>query len=191
MHVRGRPLLVHVLVVLAALALAISALAFYAERVLFDSNGFADRVETALSEPVVARDVGDTLTEEIVHARPDLIAVEPLLRGVAEQVVRSAPFRSLAGRAAYQAHATVFGRERDTAVLIVGNGALLVTQALEVADPAAAQQIPPQLRTVLVSLEDGKLAEAFVDVAQIADRTRGLGVFALVLAFVFAVAAAA
>jgi hypothetical protein len=188
---RGRPLLVNVLVVLAALALAVSALAFYAERVLFDSDGFADRVETALSEPAVARDVGDTLTDEIVHARPDLIAVEPLVRSVAEQVVRSSPFRSLAGRAAYQAHASVFGRERDTAVLIVGNGALLVTQALEVADPAAAQRIPPGLRTVLASLEEGKLAQAFVDVAQIADRTRGLGVLALAFSFALAVVAVA
>jgi hypothetical protein len=90
---RGRPLLVHTLVVLAALALAVSALAFYAERVLFDSNRFADRVEVALAEPAVARDVGGTLTDEIVHARPDLIAVEPLLRSVSEQVVRSAAFR--------------------------------------------------------------------------------------------------
>ncbi|HEV7774045.1 MAG TPA: hypothetical protein VGO48_12245 [Conexibacter sp.] len=188
---RGRPLLVHAFVVLAALALAVSALAFYTERVLFDSAGFADRVEVALSDPAVAREVGGTLTDEIVHARPDLIAVEPLLRGVSEQVVRSAAFRSLAGRAAYQAHATVFGRERDTAVLIVGNGALLVTQALEQADPAAAQQIPPQLRTVLGSLEEGKLAQAFVDIAQIADRTHGLGVFALVLALAFAVLAVA
>ncbi len=190
-QMRGRPLLVHVLVVLAALALAVSALAFYAERVLFDSNRFADRVEVALADPAVARDVGGTLTDQIVHAKPDLIAVEPLLRSVSEQVVRSAAFRSLAGRAAYQAHATVFGRQRDSAVLIVGNGALLVTQALEAADPAAAQQIPPQLRTVLVSLEEGKLAQAFVDVAQIADRTRVLGIFALLLALGAAVLAAA
>lgn len=191
MLMRGRPLLVNALVVLAGLALAISVLAFYAERVLFDSARFADRVEIALSEPAVAREVGDTLTEEIVHTRPDLIAVEPLLRGIAEQVVRSAPFRSLAGRAAYQAHATVFSRQRDTAVLIVGNGALLLTQALEAADPAAAQQIPPRLRTALVSLEEGTLSQAFVDVAQIANRTRGLGIFALVLAVVLAVLAAA
>src|SRR5205085_9039816 len=95
---RGRPLLVQAFVVLAALALAISALALYADRVLFDSEGFADRVEVALSEQAVAREVGGTLTDEIVHARPDLIAVEPLVRSVAEQVVRSAPFRSLAGR---------------------------------------------------------------------------------------------
>jgi hypothetical protein len=188
---RARPLLVHALVVSAALALAVAAVALYAERVLFDSGRFADRVEVALSEPAVAREVGGTLTDEIVHARPDLIAVEPLLRGLAEQVVRSAPFRALAVRAAYQAHATVFGRGRDSAVLIVGNSALLVTQALEAADPAAAGQIPPRLTTALASLEDGQLAQAFVDAAQLADRTHGLGVFALVLACVLALVAAA
>ncbi len=181
-RVHGRPLLVHVLTAVAALALVVAALALYAERVLFDSTSFADRVELALTEPAVARDVGGTLTEELVHARPDLIAVEPLLRSVAEQVVRSAPFRSLAGRAAYQAHAAVFDREHDSTVLIVGNGALLVAQALAVADPRAAQQIPPGLETKFASLSEGKLAHAFVDAAQVADRTHGLGVLALLFA---------
>ena len=74
---------------LTALALAVAALALYADRVLFDSTRFADHVELALAEPPVARDVGATLTDQVVRARPDLIAVEPLLRGVAEQVVRS------------------------------------------------------------------------------------------------------
>jgi hypothetical protein len=188
---RARPLLARTLVVLAALALAVAALALYAERTLFDSQRFADRVELALSEPAVAHDVGGTLTDEIVHARPDLIAVEPLLRSVAEQVVRSAPFRSLAGRAAYEAHASVLDREHDSAVLIVGNGALLVTQALEAADPAAARRIPAGLRPRLASLSEGKLAEAFVDVAQAADRTHGLGAIALLLALACALASVA
>lgn len=186
-----RSLLVATLVALAALALAAAVLALYAERVLFDSRQFADHVETALSEPAVAREVGGTLTDEIVDARPDLISVEPLLRGVAEQVVRSAPFRSLAGRAAYQAHATVFAREHDNAVLIVGNGALLLTQALATTDPAAARRIPPRLTTALASLEDGTLARTFVDVAQLADRIEGLGVIALVLAVALAMLATA
>ncbi|HET6448017.1 MAG TPA: hypothetical protein VFG31_02820 [Conexibacter sp.] len=186
----ARPLLLHACVVLAALALTVAALAFYAERVLFDSGRFADRVETALSEPAVARDVGGTLTDAIVASRPDLIAVEPLLRSVAEQVVRSAPFRALVGRAAFEVHATVFDRGRDSAVLLVGNGALLVTQALAASDPAVARQIPPRLTTALASLEDGALSRAFVDLAQDADAVRGLGAIALVVAVALAVLAA-
>lgn len=180
----ARSLLVHACVALAALALAVATVALYAERTVFDADRFADRVETALDEPAVAREVGDAQTAAIVEARPDLIAVEPLLRGLAEQVVRSTPFRALAGNAAREAHATVFGGQRDSAVLIVGNGALLVAQALETTDPAAAKRIPPQLRTTLASLEHGPLAQTFVDLAQIADRTYGIGVIALVLAVV-------
>jgi hypothetical protein len=186
---RARQLLVGALVVLAALALAVAVLARYADRVLFDSAGFADRVEVALDEPAVAREVGGSLTDEIVKARPDLIAVEPLLRSVSEQVVRSAPFRSLAARAAYQAHAAVFDREHDSAVLIVGNGALLVAQALAVADPKAARQIPDGLQSTLASLEHGTLARAFVDLAQVADSVHALGAIALVLALLAAVLA--
>ena len=186
---RGRPLLVHACVALAALALAAAALAFYAQRVLFDSHRFAGRVELALSEPAVARDVGGTLTDEIVRAKPDLLAVDPLLRSLSEQVVRSAPFRSLAGGAAYRAHAAVFGRAHAGAVLIVGNAVLLVAQALQAVDPAAAQQIPPRLRTPVASLDRAGSARAFVDVARVADRVQALGAIALLLALASAVLA--
>jgi hypothetical protein len=186
---RGRPLLVHACVALAALALAVAALAFYAQRVLFDSHRFAGRVELALSEPAVARDAAGTLTAEIVRAKPDLIAVEPLLRSLSEQVVRSAPFRSLAGHAAYQAHAAVFGRAHAGAVLIVGNAALLVAQTLQTVDPAAARQIPPRLRTPVVSLDRDSSARAFVDLARVADRVHALGAIALLLALAFSVSA--
>lgn len=186
---RGRPLLVHACVALAALALAVSALGFYAQRVLFDSHRFAGRVELALSEPAVARDVGGTLTAQIVRAKPDLLAVDPLLRSLSEQVVRSAPFRSLAGHAAYQAHAAVFGRAHAGAVLIVGNAALLVAQTLQAVDPAAARQIPPRLRTPVASLDRGGTARAFVDVARAAGRVHALGAIVLLLALAFAVLA--
>lgn len=188
---RVRRVAADVCVVLSALALALAALTFYAERVLFDADRFADRVELSLAEPVVAHEIGGTLTDQIVAAEPDLIAVEPLVRGVAEQVVRSTPFRSLAGTAARQAHEAVFEQDRDSAVLIVSNGALLVTQALAAADPAAAEQVPAGLTTTLTSLSEGAAGEALVDLAQAAERVRVLGVVALALALLLLVGAVA
>ncbi len=174
-----------------ALALAVAAIALYAERTLFDSGRFADRVEVALEDDDVSHEVADTLTEEIVQARPDLIAVQPLIGGVAEQVVGGSAFRALAGRAAFESHRAVFDRERDSAVLIVGNGALLVTQALQAARPELARRVPRELETTLASISDGAAGRAFVDVAQTAERIELLGWIALALALVLLVAALA
>ena len=133
------------LVVLAALALAVSALALYAERMLFDSARFADRVEVALTD-AGRRARGRRHADGRDRPRetgPDRRRAARARRRRAGRAQLAVPLarrpRRLRGARA------VFDRERDSAVLIVGNGALLVTQALEQADPAAAQQFPPQL----------------------------------------------
>jgi hypothetical protein len=181
---RARRLTVLGLLVLFALALAVATLALYAERTLFDSGRFADRVEVALQDDDVSREVAGTLTDEIVAARPDLIAVQPLIGGVAEQVVGGSAFRALAGRAAFEAHAAIVDRERDSAVLIVGNGALLVTQALEATRPELARRLPRELEATLASISDGPVGRAFVDLAQTAERVALLVWIALAVALI-------
>lgn len=188
---RARRLTSLTLVVLFALALAVATLAFYAERTLFDSARFADRVEVALEDDDVSREVAGTLTDEIVAARPDLIAVQPLIGGIAEQVVGGSAFRSLAGRAAFEAHAAVFDRNRDSAVLIVGNGALLVTQALEATRPQLAARLPGTLQATLGSISDGPAGETVVDLAQAAEDVAVLGWIALAVAVALLAAAIA
>lgn len=179
---RARRLTILGLLALFALALTIATVALYAERTLFDSGAFADRVEVALEEDTVAREVAGTLTEEIVEAKPDLIAVQPLIGGVAEQVVGGSAFRALVGRAAFEAHAAVFDGKRDSAVLIVGNSALLVTQALDATRPELARRLPRELETTLASISDGPIGRAFVDLAQTAERIELLVWIALAFA---------
>ncbi len=172
-----------------ALALAVAAIALYAERTLFDSGRFADRVEVALEDDAVSREVADTLTAEIVAAKPDLIAVQPLIGGVAEQVAGGSAFRALAGRAAFETHAAVFDRERDSAVLIVGNGALLVAQAIEATRPELARRLPGTLESTLASISEGPVGRALVDLAQGAEDVELLAWIALALALALLAAA--
>lgn len=188
---RVRQLTALALVVLFAIALAIATVGLYAERSLFDSHRFADRVEVALEDDAVSREVAGTLTAEIVEARPDLIAVQPLIGGVAEQVVGGSAFRALVGRAAFEAHRAVFDRERDSAVLIVGNGALLVTQALQATRPELASRLPTSLEATLASLSEGPVGRAFVDVAQLAEDVAVLAWVSFALALLLLAAAVA
>lgn len=186
---RTRRSAVAVLLVLFALALAVATVAAYVERTLFDSGRFAERVEVALANEDVSRVVAGTLTRELVAAEPDLIAVQPLIGGVAEQVVGGSAFRSLAGRAAFETHAAVFDRERDSVALIIGNGALLVAQALEATRPELARRIPGTVRMTLASISEGAIGRALVDAAQAAEDLAVLGLLALVLAVALLTAA--
>ena len=52
------------------------------------------------------------LTDAAIDARPDLVAVRPLVEGVAEGVVRGAAFRSLVRGAARDVHRSVFDATR-------------------------------------------------------------------------------
>lgn len=179
------------LLALSALALATAAVSLYASYALSDSDRFADRVEVALGDEAVAREVARTLTEQIVAARPDLIAVQPLIGGVAEQVAGSSPFRALARRAVRTAHAAVFAADRDSVVLVVSNAALLVAQALEATRPELASQIPDEVTAKLAALSDGPLARAAVEIGQAAEDVGALGWLALALTLALAGAAVA
>ena len=128
------------------------------------------------------------LSEQIIRAEPDLIALEPIVRAASEAVAGSAAFRSVVRGAAYQAHASVFGGKGDSFALTVAGGALLVVQALETRDPEAAAQIPEGLRTQLASVSDGDFGAALTDLAQVAEDVEVLGWVALALALASLVA---
>jgi hypothetical protein len=165
-----------------ALALALAELALYADHSLFHAGRFADRVEVALQEPEVQRYAAELIATEIVAAKPDLIAVEPVIRGATEGVVGSAAFGSLVRGATYQAHASAFGADRDTLALTLANAGLLVVEVLEQNSPQIAAQIPERLRTTLVSVSDGDVGAALTDLAQVAQDVRYAGWIALAIA---------
>ncbi|HEU4974189.1 MAG TPA: hypothetical protein VFT50_03815 [Baekduia sp.] len=169
------------LLTLFAIAVAVASLATYADRVLFDSSRFADRAQTALREPAVQRGAGALITRTALRAQPDLIAVEPLLRSVAEGVAGSPAFGVLVRGAVFQVHASVFSRENDTFALTVANARVLVVDALK----AQGIDVGPDvrgIRTRLVTVSDGPAGRAATDVLQAADRVKLLRWIALAVA---------
>ena len=133
------------LAVLAALALTAGVVAIYADRAVFDADGFADRVDAALRSDAVSEELGERLTDEAISAQPDLVAVRPLLDGVAQTIVRGAAFRSLARGAARDVHRSVFDQDAATVTLTVADTGVLVTEALARLRPDLARSIPPDL----------------------------------------------
>ena len=80
---RGRRAWSVALGVLAAVLLLLAVLTLYANRVLFDSDQFANHVGAAVEEPAVKDEIGRRVTDGIVDAQPDLVAVRPVIEGVA------------------------------------------------------------------------------------------------------------
>ncbi len=172
-----------VLVALFAVSLAVAQVCFYAERNVFDSDRFADHVESSLQQPDVQRAAGVALSREIIQAEPDLIALEPIVRAASEAVVASGSFRSIVRAAAYKLHSTVFaGRENNSVALTVSGAGVLVIQALRARDPAAAGKVPEGLEAKLTTVSEGDFGEAFTDIVQIAEDLQLIGWIALVLA---------
>lgn len=177
----GRPLATATLLTLFASALAVGALALYADRVLFDSSRFADRAQDALAEPAVREQAGIAVSDALVRAEPDLIAVEPLIRSVAADIAGSRAFRALFRGAVYQTHASVFSSGDDTFALTLANAALLVGDALE----AQGIELPrkaERARARVVAVSGGPAGRALTDLAQAAERARPLALVAFAVA---------
>src|ERR671922_1577856 len=90
--------------VLAAIFLLLSLLTLYANRVLFDSDQFANHVGAAVEKPAVKDEVGRRITDGIIDAQPDLVAVRPVIQSVAAGVVGSGPFNDLLRAAVRDVH---------------------------------------------------------------------------------------
>ena len=105
------------------LVLLLSVVALYANRVLFDSDQFANHVGAAVEEPAVKDEIGRRITDGIVDQQPDLVAVRPVIEGVAGGVVGSGAFNDLLRAAVRDLHRAIFKRDQNTVTLsgTVGN----------------------------------------------------------------------
>ena len=174
-----------VLAVLAAVALTIGVLALFANRNVFDADGFADRTEATLQSDAVSAEIARRLTDAAIRAQPDLIAVRPLVTGAAEGVVRSAAFRSVVRAAARDVHRSVFDQDASTVTLTVVDAGVLLSEALNHLRPDLAKRVPAGLRVAL----SGAAERATVRTLDVAERVRLLALVSLVAGLLLAVAA--
>ena len=135
-----------VLAVLAAVALMVSVVAAFATREVFDADRFAARTEQALQTEAVSAEVARRLTDAVITAQPDLVAVRPLVLGAAEGVVRSAAFGAVVRGSVRDLHRSAFDADAGTVTLTVVDAGLLVSEALDRLRPDLAARIPDTVR---------------------------------------------
>src|SRR4029077_2971077 len=156
-----------VLAVLGVVALASGAVLGQVRRGLFDSQAFADRLASSLSDPRVSAYVADAITTAVVREQPDLIGVRPLLLSTATGVVASDTFAKIVRVAARQAHATVFSRGGRNLLLSVPDVDLVLRGALAHASPALATPIPARLPTLVAILRARPASRFILDMWQV------------------------
>jgi hypothetical protein len=159
------------LAALAAIALAIAGLLFYAEHAVFSSDGFADRTAAALERAPVRDAAARRLAGAAIAVKPDLIALRPIVELGAGAVVGTEAFRSLARRAAYEAHRSAFDRENTSVTVQIRDAGVLLAAAARRLRPDAAASFPTGVAVKVARIKGG--VDGFMlALAEAADRAR-------------------
>ncbi len=180
---RGRRTWAAALGVLATALLLLSVMALYANRVLFNSDQFANHVGAAVEEPAVKDEIGRRVTDGIVEGQPDLVAVRPVIQGVAAGVVGSGAFNDLLRAAVRDVHRAIFKRDKNTVTLTVADVGVVVESALEQFAPKVAKRIRGRATAPIL---DGEPPAWLLRLARVANDVEALTVILLVLALVAA-----
>jgi len=176
--IRGRTIPTVALAGIAALALLAALVLGYASRAFFDPDRFADRATAALGDDAVRDEISARVSDELVQADPNLVAVRPVLESVTGGIITGGAFQSLFRTGVADLHRTVFEEDEDTLTLtLVDIGATLrgVLQALQ---PKLAKKLPAEGDVQLV---DGELPAPAATLAQIAEAVRWLPILFVVL----------
>jgi hypothetical protein len=142
--------------------LGLSALLFDASRGIFNDEAFASRVAASLGDSRVADFVAVKITDGVVAARPNLIAVRPLLEATAAGLVRSEPFRAAARASLRTAHRTLFSEGGSELLLSIPDLGILARSALAGASPDLAAKIPDNVDAVLADLPHSRIGATVV-----------------------------
>lgn len=164
-----RGIAVRVLIVLGAILAGLGIVAGHVNRQVVDGSAFAGHVDEIRRDPAVAAEIGASLTDQIVQAKPDLVAVRPLVADVAERVAGSDALSGPTRLAAETAHQALTDPGGGSVVLRLADLGAVVTGAVGVIAPDRAGSAG-EVSVTLATLNDQPVAQA----AAAAARATGL-----------------
>jgi hypothetical protein len=171
----------YALTVIGAVLLFVGGFALYLREEVIDEDAFAQRATTALEDDAVAHAVSRELAAEVSNAGPpQLVSARPILEGVFEALIGTAPFQQVFDQAARQANRIMFTRQR-TVVVTLRDAVDVLQSALEGANPKLAKKVPKNLEPELAELSDTGFATGAL---RFAEDVRFLGIVLPLLAIV-------
>ena len=153
------------LLVLGTVMLVVAGLAVAANAALADSSSFATRLNEVRKDPAVAAEAGQVAAQQIIAAKPDLVAVKPLLEGVTTWVVGSSALDGPFTTTARELHRSLTESDGNDVVLRLVDLGAAVTGALTTLAPDLAENIPPDLSVTLSQVGSGAALEPIIAAA--------------------------
>jgi len=149
---QGRRAASRVLVVVGCLLLFLAVLSVVLYRTFLDTESFAGGVDEIRKTDAVSDALGRELAAQIIDARPDLIAVRPLIEQVSAEVAGSDLLSPLVERAAAQAQRAATEENSAAIALRLADAGAVATSALRGFLPDVAGQIPADLSVTLAQI---------------------------------------
>ena len=186
-----------VLLITGVMALMVGGLALYARHAVLDQQAFAARATGALHQDEVVDEIATRITGRELEANPDLDVRRPVIEAAVGDVVGGPRFPEEFRAGALALHSALFGdgglatatdatgaqiRVRATALPLLGVGRDL-RAAVAARSPTVARQVPTT-DPVLFSLGGGRLENALVDAAPLAERLSSFAPLALLAGFI-------
>ncbi len=154
---------------LAVLAVLVAAVFAYAQETLFDSRVFASRAVSVLEDEAIQRELSATIADQAIAQSPDLVAVRPLVEGVAGLLVSSAALQALLASGIEDVHASVVNGSEETLLITLENVGVLIRQGLQAAAPDLAAGVSSSFDIPLFQGGDEDFEGIVIDASQIAD----------------------
>jgi hypothetical protein len=141
------------LVVLGGVATLAAATAGFANHVLVDRDGFADKVTEAVKEPAVSQELADRLANAIVDAAPNAVAGQRLIEDTGQSVIASGALDAIVHRAALFMHDQAFTQQGENLVLDIADGVQLLGSIAGAQLPELRQQLDAAVEAKVVDLK--------------------------------------
>ena len=142
----------------AAILLFGGLLAGFVNRNVLDGDRFASHVDAVRRDPAVARQVGQAMTDQLLRAAPDLVAVRPLIEATSTSLAGSTVFSPIVRASAATLHRAFTGQDSGGVALRLVDVGSALAGLLPVIAPQAADRVPPNLSVTLEQAGRGSVA---------------------------------
>jgi len=164
------------LLIVGSLCAALGLVAGHVNRHLLDGPTFAEHVDEIRRDPTVAARVGEQIAARIITARPDLVALGPLIEDVAVRVAGGERLAGPTRLAARTAHEALTEEGSDQVVLRIADAGAVVAAVVAQVAPDRA----PAAGDVAITLADVG-SQAFASTTIAVARVAGVLAWALPL----------
>jgi len=134
---------------------------------VLDGPRFAGEVDAIRADPAVAERLGARITDQLIAAQPDLVAIRPLIQSTASALVASPAFGPIVRSAAIRLHAAFTGQDKGAVVLRLADAGTAVIGVLRTVAPQLATRLPDRIDVTLADISSQRFAARAIHLTRV------------------------